>query len=113
MTSIVINMRTGLELLYILSPEEAVLAAYQQYTLKNWHWWALKENTAPIEEGKWHWFCGDFAARKHEKTCCTPTCSREARRYGGKYCCSHCKNRGRHTKECDTHLVQHPSDREE
>jgi hypothetical protein len=59
----VTNMRTGLLHVYSLPPNEAVQQAYKQYTLHDWNTWQDR-NDLPLEEGRWHWYCGDYAARK-------------------------------------------------
>jgi len=62
----VTNMRTGHLLVYTLPPKEAVAQAYRQFTLGDWNTWEPRE--VPLEEGRWHYYCGDYAARKDPRS---------------------------------------------
>jgi len=60
----VTNMRTGGLIVYDLPAKKAVEAAYRQFVLNDWNWWQSPTKALPTEEGRWHWFCGDYSARK-------------------------------------------------
>ena len=48
-----------------LTPERALVAAYEQATNSNWSTWTYKAPSEyPIELGRYHYFLGDFAVRR-------------------------------------------------
>jgi hypothetical protein len=67
MTTEVINMRTGkTEATYSLPPEEAVVAAYRQFELKEYCYW-VKREVPDVEVAKSYVFCGHYGAKRtHE-----------------------------------------------
>lgn len=60
MTS-VFNMKTGEEIIYSCPSEEAVVAAYAQYTMKDWNTWDYN-NKYQVEYGRYGVYCGDWGA---------------------------------------------------
>ena len=59
----VINLATGTEQVYTCSPEQAVIAAYEQ-ARNNYNTWDDKtpEQHPEFDKGKWTVRCGDFCA---------------------------------------------------
>jgi len=64
----VYDMDTGKFLVYDLPARRAVAAAWRQYTKGDYNTWNVPDDDsdAPIEEGRWHWFCGSYSARKDD-----------------------------------------------
>lgn len=64
MTTKVLNLATGEEILYSIPPERAVVAAYEQFARKNWNTWGYPEpgdHPQYVRTPKCH-TCGDFTA---------------------------------------------------
>jgi len=61
-TTKVINLKTGDEIYYSLSPEEAVKVAYLQLERKIYNTWDYPKIEVPLMYGKNTVFCGDFSA---------------------------------------------------
>jgi hypothetical protein len=57
----VLNLSTGDELLYTLTPVEAVIAAFQQGR-NNFNWWQPGYWDIPVLVGRLTVSCGDFCA---------------------------------------------------
>jgi hypothetical protein len=63
----VTNMSTEETQTFIgISPQEAVKIAHCQ-SKGNWNTWSYSNDPEPVYPGRFHWFCGNFAARRdHE-----------------------------------------------
>ena len=61
MTS-VYDMRTYNEYVYDLPAEEAVVAAYRQYELKDMNWWMPRKGLPPVKRFGSSVSCGDYSA---------------------------------------------------
>jgi hypothetical protein len=48
---------------FSLPPRDAVKAAHCQ-SKDNWKTWTYHNDPEPVVPGRWHWFCGDFAAKR-------------------------------------------------
>lgn len=57
------DLRTGREQVYSCTPRQAVIAAFAQ-DRGDWNTWDYETRYGHlVENGRWHFFCGDFAAR--------------------------------------------------
>ena len=65
MTTEVHSLKTAQTVaVYSLPPQEAVVAAYRQFELKDFNWWQENGSVPPVREGESFYFCGHFAAKK-------------------------------------------------
>lgn len=61
----VLNLITQKEIYYCLPPREAVICAFEQYTLKNFNTWTYDtDKRIMIQEGKYTFLCGDWSVLK-------------------------------------------------
>jgi hypothetical protein len=61
--TVVLNLRTGSELTYSLTPIRSVIAAFQQ-SRQNYNWWIRDYWDVPVLVGRISVSCGDFCAMK-------------------------------------------------
>ena len=58
----VLNLATGKEVEYVISPEKAVVCAHEQFTRRNWNTWDYDFSQAVVSNSGKTVRCGDWAA---------------------------------------------------